>query len=73
MLTLGHANRRAALLPRLLSMKQAMYELSIGRTKFYELINAEKLQTVMIGRRRYITVEALDAFIAGLSADGRPA
>jgi hypothetical protein len=66
----GHATRRAAQLPRLLSMKQAMYELSIGRTKFYELVTAEKLKTVTIGRRRYITVEAIDEFIAGLSADG---
>lgn len=73
MLSVGQVSHRATPLPRLLSMKQAMYELSIGRTKFYELINAEKLKTVTIGRRRYITVEAIDEFIASLSADRRPA
>jgi excisionase family DNA binding protein len=53
---------------RLYSINAAMHELSIGRTSIYDLIAAEKLKTVKVGRRRLITAEALDEFVAGLSA-----
>jgi len=39
----------------------------LSRTSTYELIAAGKLKTVKIGRRRFITIEALDEFIAALS------
>jgi excisionase family DNA binding protein len=54
--------------PRLLSIKQAVYELGIGRTALYELIAARKIKTVKIGRRRFVPSEAIDDFIAGLAA-----
>jgi excisionase family DNA binding protein len=63
----NHAQRSARALPRLLSIKQATFELGLSRTSTYELIAARKLKTVKIGRRRFVTIEALDEFIAGLS------
>jgi excisionase family DNA binding protein len=53
--------------PRLLSIKQTTHELGISRTSTYELIAHGKLKSVKIGRRRFIAVEAIDEFIAGLS------
>jgi excisionase family DNA binding protein len=54
--------------PRLLSIKQAVYQLGISRTAVYELIAARKIKTVKIGRRRLIPSEAIEDFIAGLTA-----
>ena len=54
--------------PRLLSIQQTIFELGIGRTTTYELIALGRLKTVKIGRRRFVTAEALDAFIASLQA-----
>jgi excisionase family DNA binding protein len=62
--------RNAKALPRLLSIKQATYELGISRTSIYELIAANKLRTIKIGRRRFVAIEAINEFIAGLSVDG---
>ena len=56
------------LLPRLLAIKQATYELGISRTGIYELIAARKLRTVKIGRRQFVPREAIEEFVAGLSA-----
>ena len=55
-------------IPRLLSIKQAVYELGISRTAVYELIAARKIKTVKIGRRRLIPSQAIEDFIAGLAA-----
>jgi len=60
--------RSAKAMPRLLSIKQATFELGLSRTRTYELIAAGKLKTIKIGRRRFVANEALDEFIAGLSA-----
>jgi predicted DNA-binding transcriptional regulator AlpA len=57
----------ARAMPRLLSIKQAMFELGIGRTGMYELIRVTKLKTVKIGRRRFVTIEAIEEFIASLT------
>lgn len=53
-------------MPRLLAIKQAIYELGIGRTGIYELIKDGKLKTVTIGRRRLVRIESIEEFIAGL-------
>ncbi len=55
------------ILPRLRSIKQATFELGIGRTALYELIAAGKLKPVKVGRRRLVPREAIEEFIAGLS------
>ena len=49
-------------MPRLLSIKQATFELGISRTVTYELIAAGKLKTVKIGRRRFVAREAIEEF-----------
>jgi excisionase family DNA binding protein len=68
MATLHQSSRAAATnLPRLLSIKQATFELGIGRSAVYELIATGKLKTVKIGRRRLVAPEAIEEFIAGLS------
>jgi excisionase family DNA binding protein len=63
--TARHSDRAK---PRLLSIKQAVYELGISRTAVYELIAAHKIKTVKIGRRRLIPSEAIEDFIAGLAS-----
>lgn len=63
----GRAN-----LPLLLSIKQATYELGLGRTVIYELISTGKLKSVKIGRRRCVPREAIEEFIAGLLPEGSP-
>jgi excisionase family DNA binding protein len=67
MRTLDHSRlHHAKTLPRLLAIKQAIYELGISRTAFYELVADEKLKTVKIERRRLVPLEAIEEFIAGL-------
>jgi excisionase family DNA binding protein len=69
MLTMHHPHPRSAkATPRLLSIKQAIFELGVGRTNIYELIASGALKTVKIGRRRFVAIEAIDEFIASLSA-----
>jgi excisionase family DNA binding protein len=53
--------------PRLLSIKQTVFELGVSRTALYELIASRKLRTVKIGRRRFVPAEAIEEFIAGLA------
>jgi excisionase family DNA binding protein len=53
-------------MPRLLAIKQAIYELGISRTALYELIEDGRLKTVKIGRRRLVPIEAINELIAGL-------
>jgi excisionase family DNA binding protein len=60
------ARHRERAKPRLLSIKQAVYELGISRTAVYELITDRKIKTVKIGRRRLIPSDAIEDFIAGL-------
>ena len=57
---------RTSTMPRLLAIKQVIYELGISRTALYELINAGKLKTVKIGRRRLVPIEAIEELVAGL-------
>lgn len=40
---------------------------NIGRVKFYELVKSGELKTVKIGRRRFVSREALETFVASLS------
>jgi len=65
--TTGHAKFHVArTMPRLLAIKQALYELGISRTAIYELIKSGKLKTVKIGRRRLVPVEAIEELVAEL-------
>jgi excisionase family DNA binding protein len=65
--TPGHAKFHAArTMPRLLAIKQVIFELGISRTALYELINAGRLKTVKIGRRRLVPIEAIEKLVADL-------
>ena len=49
--------------PILLTIPQAARALAIGRTTLYELIGAQRIEAVHIGRCVRIPVEALHAFV----------
>ena len=58
---LTHAN--GGFDPILLTIPQAARALAIGRTTLYELIGAQRIEAVHIGRCVRIPVEALRAFV----------
>lgn len=47
---------------------EARERISVGRTKFLELLAAGEIETVRIGRRRLVVAESLDAYVARLRA-----
>jgi excisionase family DNA binding protein len=49
--------------PLLLSVKDAADHLGIGRSSLYQLMATGEIETVDIGRRRYISREAMTKFI----------
>jgi excisionase family DNA binding protein len=57
--------------PRLLSLKQACQVLGISRTSLYALLASNQLRSVTVGRRRLVTREAIDEFVARLPTDYR--
>jgi excisionase family DNA binding protein len=48
---------------RLLSIPEACKRLGIGHWTIYQQINKGNLRTVKVGRRRLVSVRAIDAFI----------
>lgn len=50
------------------SIPEAAELLGVGRTTLYAEVAAGRLATVTIGRRRLVTRDAIDAYLAGLSA-----
>ena len=50
----------------LLTPEEAAGVLGIGRTKVYELMLSNALESVKIGASRRIPTDALDSFVAGL-------
>lgn len=54
--------------PVLLSIEKAAEQLSIGRSKIYDLINTGHLATVTIGRRRLVRVDSVQALARGEAA-----
>lgn len=52
--------------PIFLTVPEAMQTLRIGRTFFYELIAAGKLQRVKIGKKALIPVASIESFAASL-------
>ena len=47
----------------LLTVPEAAYQLSIGRSRCYELVLGGQLRSMKLGRRRLIPKEALEAFV----------
>lgn len=54
----------------LLTPEEAAQALGIGRTKVYELMVSNALESVKIGASRRIPVQSLSAFVDGLRAQG---
>jgi len=52
----------------LVSVEAAAEMLGIGRTKCFELVHSEALQSVLIGKRRLVSVRAIEEFVARLEA-----
>lgn len=52
----------------LCSILDAAKALGVGRSKLYELIADERLETVTIGRRRLVRVESVRALALGEAA-----
>ena len=51
--------------PLLVSIKEASRLLGCGRTKIYQLIAENRLETIMIGSRRLIRFESVKALAEG--------
>lgn len=58
-------------MPRLLSIKQACSILGLSRTSLYALMACGQLRSVTVGRRRFVSREAIEEFIAGLPTEYR--
>lgn len=53
----------------LYQINDAARVLGVGRTKFYELLDAGQIATVTIGRRRLVPAEDLVAYVDRLRSD----
>lgn len=58
----------AALKPLTVTVPTALALTQLGRTKFYDLINAGKIKTVKIGSRTLVNYASLEALTAEGSA-----
>nr|WP_280398478.1 helix-turn-helix domain-containing protein [Nocardia carnea] len=50
----------------MLTEKDVRQRIPIGHSKYYELIGSGELRSVKIGRRRFVTEEAVADYIAAL-------
>ncbi|WP_112236826.1 helix-turn-helix domain-containing protein [Kribbella monticola] len=53
-----------------MSIDESCAYLRISRWSFYRLIHTKQLMTVKIGRRRFATIDDLDALIARMRSSG---
>jgi excisionase family DNA binding protein len=56
--------------PLLISVDQAAYRLSVGRSKIYGLAAEGKLKLVKIGRATRVVVESIEALVRDAARDG---
>lgn len=54
---------------KLITLKEALYRLNIGKTKLYNLINSGLIKPVKIGSRTYFTDYDLNNFIVALRGE----
>ena len=55
----------------LLTVDEACELIGVKRSKLYELIASDKIESVTIGRSRRIPSDALEDYVARLRADAR--
>ncbi|MGW0184003.1 helix-turn-helix domain-containing protein [Nocardia sp. NPDC003345] len=58
--------RKDEVMARLLTEKEVRERIPVGHSKYYELIGSGELRSVKIGRRRFVTEEAVADYIARL-------
>lgn len=63
-------NMTASFAPILMTIQEASDALQISRWQLYKLINQRRLNTVKIGRRRFILPDDLHAFVTELRQEG---
>lgn len=63
-------NTSASFAPVLMTMQEASDALQISRWQLYQLINQRRLNTVKIGRRRFVVPDDLHALIDKLREEG---
>ncbi len=59
--------------PLTVSIKRACEILDIGHTKMWELIGAERVKTISIGRKRLVIYSSLEALVAASAEATAPA
>ena len=57
--------------PLLYTLREAAAQLRISRTKLYELLTANEIESVHIGRSRKIPAAALDTYVSSLRTNER--
>ena len=69
--TMGEVQRTQTNRPEVkgLSVQQTAERMGIGRTLVFDLIKNGELASLKIGRRRIVTTQAIDEFLAQQSAD----
>ena len=55
----------------LLTIDEACERIGVKRSKLYELITSDSIESVTIGRARRIPLDALEDYVARLRADTR--
>lgn len=55
----------------LLTIDEACERIGVKRSKLYELITSDTIESVSIGRARRIPVDALEDYVARLRSDTR--
>jgi len=55
----------------LLNISDGCASLGIGRTTLYELVNAEEVTLVKIGRRSFVTAASVRQYVERLSCESR--
>lgn len=63
-------NMTSSFAPVLMTIQEASDALQVSRWQLYKLINERRLNTVKIGRRRFVLPDDLHAFIAELRQEG---
>lgn len=56
--------------PKFISIMDFAAMLGIGRTKAYELINEQRIETIRIGRRRLVCRKSAKSFAVSLRRKG---
>ncbi len=65
--------RQPVIPPVLVSCREAWTALGIGKTKFFELVRREEIETVLIDGRRLVPVDAINDFAQRRRSTPNPA